>query len=58
MVKKKLNKKNNRKAKLIIDNKTYEFPIYNSTEGESVIDISRLYQAKNKPINLIASLMR
>ena len=40
MVKKKLNKKNNRKAKLIIDEKTYEFPIYSSTEGEAVIDIS------------------
>ena len=36
-----------KKAKLIINNHTYEFPIYNSTEGESVIDISKLHsQAK------------
>ena len=47
MVKKKLNKKNNRKAKLIIDKTTYEFPIYNSTEGEAVIDISKLHAEAN-----------
>ena len=47
MVKQKLNKKNNRKAKLIIDQKTYEFPIYNSTEGEAVIDISKLHAEAN-----------
>ncbi len=34
-------------AKLIINKNTYELPIYNSTEGESVIDISKLHsQAK------------
>jgi citrate synthase len=47
MVKKKLNKKNNRKAKIIIDETTYEFPIYNSTEGEAVIDISNLHAKAN-----------
>ena len=47
MAKKKLNTNNNRKAKLIIDKNTYEFPIYNSTEGESVIDISRLHAEAN-----------
>ena len=47
MVKKKLNKNNNRKAKLIIDKTTYEFPIYNSTEGEAVIDISKLHAEAN-----------
>ncbi len=44
--------KNNRKlktnlAKLIINNITYELPIYNSTEGESVIDISKLHSNAN-----------
>ena len=34
-------------AKLTINKNTYELPIYNSTEGESVIDISKLHsQAK------------
>ena len=34
-------------AKLTINNNTYELPIHNSTEGESVIDISKLHsQAK------------
>ena len=47
MVKKKLNKRNNSKAKLIINEKTYEFPIYNSTEGEAVIDISKLHAEAN-----------
>ena len=47
MVKKRLNKKNNRKAKLIIDETTYEFPIYNSSEGESVIDITKLHAEAN-----------
>ena len=35
------------KAKLLINNKTYEFPIYKSTEGESVIDISKLHSIAN-----------
>ncbi len=35
------------KAKLSINNKTYEFPIYKSTEGESVIDISKLHSIAN-----------
>ena len=39
--------KNNHTAKLIIDNKTYDFPIYSSTEGESVIDISKLHSKAN-----------
>tara|TARA_Y100000816_G_scaffold241954_1_gene188986 strand:+ start:114 stop:1436 length:1323 start_codon:yes stop_codon:yes gene_type:complete len=30
-------------AKLTVNNNTYELPIYNSTEGESVIDISKLH---------------
>ena len=34
-------------AKLIIKNTTYEFPIYKSTEGESVIDISKLHSKAN-----------
>ena len=46
MPKKKRTKKNHT-AKLIIDNKTYDFPIYNSTEGESVIDISKLHSKAN-----------
>ena len=35
-------KQNNKKnfASLTIFNKTYKFPIYNSIEGEPVIDIS------------------
>ncbi len=38
---------NNKSAKLTINNKTYDLPIYNSTAGESVIDISNLHsQAK------------
>ena len=36
-------KNKSKAAKLIIDNKTYILPIYNSTEGESVIDISKLH---------------
>ena len=36
-------KSTNNTAKLTIDNKTYDLPIYNSTEGESVIDISKLH---------------
>ena len=47
MVKKKLNNKVNRKAKLIINNTTYEFPIYESTQGENVIDISKLHADAN-----------
>ena len=43
--KKRIQKKN--LAKLIINNITYDLPIYKSTEGESVIDISKLHsQAK------------
>ena len=43
--KKRIQKKN--LAKLIINNRTYDLPIYKSTEGESVIDISKLHsQAK------------
>ena len=34
---------NHKTAKLIINNTSYELPIYNSTEGESVIDISKLH---------------
>jgi citrate synthase len=30
-------------AKLVINNKTFKFPIYSSTQGESVIDISKLH---------------
>ena len=44
---KKKRTKNNHTAKFIIDNKTYDFPIYNSTEGESVIDISKLHSKAN-----------
>ncbi len=34
-------------AKLTVNNNTYELPIYNSTEGESVIDISKLHSKAN-----------
>ena len=34
-------------AKLTINNNTYELPIYLSTEGESVIDISKLHSEAN-----------
>ena len=34
-------------AKLTIADNSYEFPIYSSTEGESVIDISRLHSEAN-----------
>ena len=34
-------------AKLTVNNNTYELPIYNSTEGESVIDISKLHSLAN-----------
>ena len=38
---------NNKFAKLSLNNKTFKLPIYNSTQGESVIDISKLHsQAK------------
>ena len=40
-------KNKSKTAKLIIDNKTYNLPIYNSTEGESVIDISKLHSKAN-----------
>ncbi len=39
--------KNKKIAKLTIADNSYEFPIYSSTEGESVIDISRLYSEAN-----------
>ena len=39
--------KNKKIAKLTIANNSYEFPIYSSTEGESVIDISRLHSEAN-----------
>ena len=39
--------KNKKIAKLTIADNTYEFPIYSSTEGESVIDISRLHSEAN-----------
>ncbi len=44
------NKNSKRKyksAKLIINNTSYELPIYNSTEGEPVIDISSLHSKAN-----------
>ena len=34
---------NNKFAKLSLNNKTFKLPIYNSTQGESVIDISKLH---------------
>jgi citrate synthase len=34
-------------AKLSINNNTYDLPIYKSTEGESVIDISKLHSKAN-----------
>ena len=39
--------KNKKIAKLTIADNTYEFPIYSSTEGESVIDISKLHSEAN-----------
>ena len=32
-----------KKAKLIIDNKDYEFPILGGSVGPDVVDISKLY---------------
>ena len=46
MSKNKTSSKNN-DATVIINNKTYKFPIYHSTQGESVIDISKLYSKAN-----------
>ena len=46
MPKKKSSSKN-KIAKLTIDNVTYDLPIYDSTEGESVIDISKLHSKAN-----------
>ena len=39
--------KNKKIAKLTIADNTYEFPIYSSTEGESVIDISKPHSEAN-----------
>ena len=39
--------KNKKIAKLTIADNTYEFPIYSSTEGEPVIDISKLHSEAN-----------
>ncbi len=47
MRKKKITKKKIEVAKLTINNNSYDFPIYNSTLGESVIDISKLYAKAN-----------
>ncbi|HNR56776.1 MAG TPA: citrate (Si)-synthase, partial [Flavobacteriales bacterium] len=30
------------KAQIILDGKTYEFPVYEGSEGEKAIDISKL----------------
>ena len=38
---------NNKFAKLSLNNKTFKLPIYNSTQGESVIDISKLHSQAN-----------
>ena len=38
---------NKSSAKLIINNKTYKLPVYNPTEGEQVIDISKLHSEAN-----------
>ena len=46
MVKKK-KKSQNSKAELKINNKTYSLPIYDSTAGEKVLDISKLHQESN-----------
>ena len=39
-------------AKLTINNKTYNLPIFKSTEGEDVVDISKLHSKANIFINL------
>ena len=41
------NKKENGKASIEIDNKTYELPIYKPSVGPNVIDISKLYAQAN-----------
>ena len=46
MVKKK-GKSSNSRAELKINNKTYTLPIYNSTAGEKVLDVSKLHQESN-----------
>ena len=43
----KINSKKRKIAKLIIENSTYNLPVYDSTQGESVIDISKLHSQAN-----------
>ena len=47
MAKRNIVKKSKKKAQFIIDNKSYEFPIYKSSVGEDVIDISTLHSKSN-----------
>ena len=44
-IKKRTNK--SKLAKLTVNDTTYDFPIYESTDGESVIDISTLHSKAN-----------
>ena len=39
--------KNNKFAKLTLNNQSYDLPIYASTEGEFAIDISKLHSIAN-----------
>ena len=47
MLKKKKSRKIKKTAKITIDNDTIELPIYESTIGENVIDISKLHSLSN-----------
>ena len=47
MQKKKKPRKSKKSAKIIINNETFDLPIYESSIGENVIDISKLHSLSN-----------
>ena len=47
MVKRRKLKKSKKSAQITIDNHSYDFPIYESTIGENVIDITKLHELTN-----------
>ena len=40
-------KKSKKSAQITIENNSYDFPIYESTIGENVIDITKLHELTN-----------
>ena len=47
MVKRRKLKKSKKSAQITIENNSYDFPIYESTIGENVIDITKLHELTN-----------